>query len=840
VYPCYAAARRPNRGADSYLGIREAIRAQRRHRERVSRAVRKLRLSSCPILILVALIAAPAAHAANPIQTENAQPGDSYWTAATHDSVGPNPPIEGYANATSVRPGGTLELQVSARPAARYRIEISRLGWYGGTGGRRITCLVGSKLDPTCSRDRLGLGQPSASAPDPVTGEIRAGWSTTDTLNVPTSWTTGYYLAVFRLTSGPSTGQSGFTPFIVQAPVGDRAAILVQVPANTWQAYNTWGGRDLYTTPRAVKVSFDRPYAHRLLFNWEYPLVRFLERGGWDVSYATDDDVDADPSILLDHALDMTAGHDEYWTKTMRDGWEAARAAGVNLAFLGANTGYWQVRYEDSRRTVVGYKYSPDPDPDPTDKTTEFRALQSPRPECQLMGVQFNGVVLPNQYLDYVAGSVVTADPWFAGTGLTSGSVLTGLGGYETDSITRGCHVPPVTPLLSYSGSPLASDGSPTRADAVRYTACSGAEVFSAGSLQFSWGLDSWRDPSYADPALPPVPPASPGLQQAMTQALGDLTRSHVPMPAPPQICVPTATFAPSISQAVVGQPVVFNSTAADPYGQISSQAWDLSGTGRFADATGPAATWTFPTPGLVHVGLRVTDASGANSTTDQALWVCVCPAPGQPGPSALPAGAQVGNACQQVSIGSVRVVGRRLWFEPDSGITSFSIRTYRITLRSGRIRLMRLGARVTAHATTLLPIRNVRAPVLIDITSQTGGRFQHQQFLLPYRRGHTLAPPGSLTATACDGTSARVLTPSFGGPRSLPLRVAVMGQGRLTVTLVPPGATALHRRVVTGRGGAVVIAFAARRLPPGVYHITVSAQHPQLPGPLALTALGL
>src|SRR5205085_773032 len=159
--------------------------------------------------------------------------------------------------------------------------------------------------------------------------------------------------------------------------------------------------------------------------------------------------------------------------------------AGVNLAFMGADDGYWQVRYEDGRRTMVGYKFSPDPESDPALKTTQFRWLTPARPECQLMGVEFQNVVLTHRNVDVVADPAVAKDPWFAGTEITPGSVLTGLGGYETDAVTTGCHLPPVTPLLSYSDAPT-SNGTPVRGDAVRYTACSGAEVFSSGSLQFS------------------------------------------------------------------------------------------------------------------------------------------------------------------------------------------------------------------------------------------------------------------------------------------------------------------------------------------------------------------
>ncbi len=618
---------------------------------------------ACFLLLLLLGAVAPAARAANQVKTENALPGDSYWSAATGDPA--SGAIQGYAGATSVRPGGTITFQVSTSPVASYRIEISRLGWYGGAGGRRIACLVGSQLDPTCKLHHLGVQQPNPPAPDSLTGEVNAGWSTTDTLTVPPGWTSGYYLAVFRLTSGPSAGTTGFTPFIIQAPVGDHSAVLVQVPTNTWQAYNSWGGEGLYSKPvRAVKESFDRPYDHRLLFNWEYPLIRFLERGGWDVTYATDDDVDADPSILLDHNLDMVAGHDEYWTKTMRDGWEAARAAGVNLAFMGANTGYWQVRYEDNRRTMVGYKYSPDPEPDPALKTTLFRSLTPGRPECELQGVEFQNVVLYHRNVDATADPAVSQDPWFAGTGLEPGAVLSGLGGSETDEVTPGCHVPPVTPLLSYSGAPL-SNGTPVRGDAVRYRACSGAEVFSAGSLQFSWGLDSWRDPSYSGAGFPPLPPDSPGLQQAMTNALADLIRSHVPVPGPPRICVPTAGIAAPGDWVATGQRVRLSSTATDQYGSISGQTWDLSLDGQSTSARGTSVNRTFWRRGTARVSLVVSDSSGATTTATTSLEVCPCPAPGHPGSVGWPPGSQHGPPCELGAIGSLRAAAGRLWFAP-------------------------------------------------------------------------------------------------------------------------------------------------------------------------------
>ena len=74
--------------------------------------------------------------------------------------------------------------------------------------------------------------------------------------------------------------------------------MLVQVPVNTWQAYNGWGGKSLYPFSssdgtQAIRVSFNRPYDWTLPggqgpLGWELPLVRFIERNGYDVSYQSD------------------------------------------------------------------------------------------------------------------------------------------------------------------------------------------------------------------------------------------------------------------------------------------------------------------------------------------------------------------------------------------------------------------------------------------------------------------------------------------------------------------------------------------------------------------------
>jgi hypothetical protein len=259
---------------------------------------------------LVAAAAVAAASGPNPIQAENALGGSE--PASWLQPAVPPTSIEGWASEISVVPGDQVHLHVSTNEGYRYRVEIYRLGWYGGLGARLYVCL------PSCGGDEVG----HKYGPHVESGLIRADWPVSDTFTIPTTWVSGYYYALLRVTDGgDDTGARGYVPFVVRDPPTRHSQVLVQVPVNTWQAYNPWGGKSLYPfnstdLAPAQRVSFDRPLAFTAQgpFDWEYNLVRFLERERYDVSYQTDLDTDARPDSLLEHRLVIVAGHDEYWT----------------------------------------------------------------------------------------------------------------------------------------------------------------------------------------------------------------------------------------------------------------------------------------------------------------------------------------------------------------------------------------------------------------------------------------------------------------------------------------------------------------------------------------------
>ena len=452
----------------------------------------------------------------NAIVAENRLPGadPSTWIQPAY----PPTAIEGYASEVSVLPGQTVHLHVSTA-GDRYRVEIYRLGFYGGSGARLLACI------PSCGGDEQGRRY------GPEIGASRADWPVTDTYTVPADATSGYYYALLRDTSpGDYHDARGWAVFIVREPPTQHSRILVQVPVNTWQAYNPWGGKSLYPfnssdQVHAVRVSFDRPLAYTAQgpFDAEYNLVRFLERQGYDVSYQTDVDTDEHPESLLQHRLVIVAGHDEYWSKTMRDAFDAARDAGTNLAFTGSNAAYWQIRYENDHRTIVGYKDYVDPEPDPALQTHLFRELKPPRPECELMGVM-HLALRAHQYgpVDYTVTQAGASDPWLAGTGLAAGDRVLDVVGNEWDSLPQPppseCAKPGMVVLFSYHGEPV-------DADAVRYTAPSGARVFAGGAQQLSWPLDTFNLGRFGR-TLPP----DERFQAFMKNALDDLSRPAQPI----------------------------------------------------------------------------------------------------------------------------------------------------------------------------------------------------------------------------------------------------------------------------------------------------------------------
>jgi N,N-dimethylformamidase beta subunit-like, C-terminal len=470
-------------------------------------------------------VPATSATAANPVQRENSRPGNPGWEIP----AGAGTMITGYASETSVAPGQSFDLHVAAPPGSRYRVLVYRLGWYRGVGGRLIMCV------PGCRSSHAAIAQPPPTTPGSVTGLFRAPWRVTDRVEIPPDAVSGYYEAKLEIMGGAYAGAVGSVPLIVrQSPAAPASAMLVQVPVNTWEAYNPWGGKSLYqfgTSRHAVEVSFDRPFDqqefHNMVTALELPWVRFLERNGIDVSYQTDADTDRDPGSLLHHRLVFAIGHDEYWTQRMRGAFNRALALSTNLMF-GSNSGEWRMRYDGrGRRTIVEWR---DPSIDPVHNRRLdngfFRTFGEP--ECKLMGVEHKWAAQrdltapPTSYTVLGRGGgagasrVPASDPWLAAAGLAPGDVIPGVVGYEWDSLVPGCFAGQVAPLMT--AFIPGSNGVRHSADMIRATAPSGGRVFAMGTMELAWALDDLHGRS-----------PDPQVVAFVKAALRDLTR-----PAPP------------------------------------------------------------------------------------------------------------------------------------------------------------------------------------------------------------------------------------------------------------------------------------------------------------------
>lgn len=468
------------------------------------------------------------------VRDENARAGSSSWRITNYAAAGE---IQAYAGAVSVNAGGAIDLYVSTRvPGMPYRLDLFRMGWYGGLGARLVISIPGLIGQAQGYYTRAsGLVGCLRCRFDPATGLLDANWLPSYHLPVPAAWLSGVYLALLTDAAGKQT----YVPFVVRQD--ERAsAILVQAAFNTYEAYNAWGGKSLYDynshgpltarrTPAAVKVSFNRPFESDFgsgqFLRYEYNLVRWAERQGYDVSYAANSDVDADPALLLNHHAFISAGHDEYWSAGERDHVQAALARGVNLAFLSGDAVYWQVRYETSEagvpdRTLVCYRGPADPlwGTDPALATVRWQDPPVAQPENALTGTIYGGQLNPFVQ-DWV---VLNTDSWlFEGTGLRPGDHVAGLVGKEYDHSASNAAAPPGLTVLSRS--PVVNRPYPGTdyAESTLYTAPSGATVFSAGTITWSWGLD---DASFPIGALHSTP-VSPAIQRLTANLLDSLGR---------------------------------------------------------------------------------------------------------------------------------------------------------------------------------------------------------------------------------------------------------------------------------------------------------------------------
>ena len=437
--------------------------------------------------------------------------------------------------------GSSVDFKVSTSTSTQYTMDVYRMGWYP-----QGTNPDGSSCAPSCG-GRLMLhvgplsGSRQAACPQVTTqndqnfGMTECNWTTSYTLNVPSSWTTGNYIVKLKRTDGQQW--ENYMTFVVRddsstAPVvygarrhhvaglqllGRQRATTTSATAST-PAINDLTGDN--NGPRAFTVSFDRPYfdgqagdgaGH--FFDWDYPMIRWMESQGYDMTYVTSVDLEANPNLFVGHRVFVNTGHDEYYSDNMRSNIQSAIASGVNMALFSANNFYYRTIWSPSATGVANRRIHTDKNALAGSTTFEWRLLPPPlqHPENEIGGVMLGGVANDRPFL------VSDANSWiYAGTGLHTytgngtNNVITS--GAEPERLARDRRLRVRRPRLDHAralavraaGSRPACRRSGTRSsrrrtatrtntwsDATVYTAPNGGgQVFSAGTIQWPWGLD--------------------------------------------------------------------------------------------------------------------------------------------------------------------------------------------------------------------------------------------------------------------------------------------------------------------------------------------------------------
>jgi hypothetical protein len=394
-------------------------------------------------------------------------------------------------------------------------LSLSRRRLIGGLGGAAVIAGL-----PACGGGNSGTNQPpyqaAASISDGYTDKqsYRPSDSVTLFINAPTAqrtmlnlynfanvvvhtvpadlypqtpvgstpWETGFGYqesVTFTLPSLPSGVYTveGIIPLIVRTAAypptpSQQPEVLILYPTNTIAAYNTSGGRSMYSVPvPAPIVSFDRPMGDGSNFAFFDAFLEWLADTPLPYSTGYIADIDLEDYGTLDGVKVLVViGHSEYWTRQARENFDRFVLSGGNVLLLTGNTMWWQIRYSDDLSQMICYKEVPDPIANPLLKTINWTKNSLEYPTVLSVGADFPrggfGLGYPNS-----GGFRVLSpnSPVFRGIFIRSGDVIT-------------------IPTVEYDGAPLLNDpitegGEPQldlaalgayRAEIIGYEYCSG------------------------------------------------------------------------------------------------------------------------------------------------------------------------------------------------------------------------------------------------------------------------------------------------------------------------------------------------------------------------------
>src|SRR5258706_9674684 len=307
--------------------------------------------------------------------------------------------VTGYCWPQSVGPGEQVGVHMSSSAARPVRVEVAR---------------VGARREVVFSTPAHGVATDEHETPKDAASK-GCDWPVALTLDVDPTWPSGLYEVVIEIDVGEKVRRE-YAFFVVRPNSAER--VVVALATNTWHAYNDFGGPNLYTG--GTHVAMQRPMSAGYLYkppglgrrvtgtgapdpqnaayvgyiplnhlsgyagsagwpDWELPFIEWAEHEGFEIGVCTNADLEEHPDVLDSASLYLSVGHDEYWSRGMRDTVEAFIARGGNAAFFSGNTSLWQVRIEgDDNDVMVGDKgfFQNDPlmETDPEPEGTTFWA----------------------------------------------------------------------------------------------------------------------------------------------------------------------------------------------------------------------------------------------------------------------------------------------------------------------------------------------------------------------------------------------------------------------------------------------------------------------------------
>lgn len=237
--------------------------------------------------------------------------------------------------------------------------------------------------------------------------KVGCDWPAAASWQVPAVAQPGPYLV--ELLNEEDGSVIGHHLFFIRNADQDRATpgrLVLVAATSTWAAYNDWGGANHYFglnpgTPRGRSplLSSRRPWARGQIWlpegaprivnehrsrkpgparyecvEWAYlngfskyyasagwasyerPFFLWAEKNGFAADIITQDDLHSDPSALEGYPCALFVGHDEYWSREMRESVQEYVRRGGRAARFAGNF-LWQIRLEENNNRQVAYKY---------------------------------------------------------------------------------------------------------------------------------------------------------------------------------------------------------------------------------------------------------------------------------------------------------------------------------------------------------------------------------------------------------------------------------------------------------------------------------------------------